>query len=74
LDIDCVQRHPRQHVLLYIFWALFYEVKNGRVFSMLDKELRIYELQNMDMNFKTYDLYSLIILSKLVSAKNPTFS
>jgi hypothetical protein len=34
-----VQRHLQQHVLLYIFWALFYEVKKGESFSMFDEEL-----------------------------------
>jgi hypothetical protein len=47
-------RHPRQYVLLYIFWALLYELKNRGFFSMLDEELWVY------MDFKAYDPYSLI--------------
>jgi hypothetical protein len=37
---------------------------------MLDEEPWIY----MNLNFKAYDPYSLIFLSKLDAAKNPTFS
>jgi hypothetical protein len=48
-------RHLHQHVLLYIYWALLYELKNRGFISMLD-ELWIY----MDLNIKAYDPYSLI--------------
>jgi hypothetical protein len=48
--------HLYQHVLLYIYRALLYEVKNGGFFSMLDEELWVY----MDLNIKAYDPYSLI--------------
>jgi hypothetical protein len=44
-------RHFIQHVLLYIHWAILYELKNGGFFSMLDEELWIY----MDLNIKAYD-------------------
>jgi hypothetical protein len=49
-------RHFIQHVLLYIHWALVYELKNGGFFFMLDEELWVY----MDLNIKAYDPYSLI--------------
>jgi hypothetical protein len=45
-----------QHVLLYIFWVLLYELKNGGFFFILDEELWIY----MDLSIKAHDPYSLI--------------
>jgi hypothetical protein len=53
----------------YIFWALFYRVKKGESFSLLDDELWVY----IDLIIKIQDLYSLIFLNKLVVAKNLAF-
>jgi hypothetical protein len=63
-------RHLRQHVLLNIFRALLYKLKNrGFFLSMLDEVLWIY----VDLNFNTHDFYYLIFLSKLIVTKNPAF-
>jgi hypothetical protein len=42
--------------IIYIYWALLYELKNGGFLFMLAEELWIY----MDVNIKAYNPCSLI--------------